>query len=119
MDTTLRQIQGGAPPREVIVVWPSTSLPTHLREAIDAVKRVHPGARVVVVKIRDGDVDRMLGYLDMPDEEVPEIHRSFIALLRQYGVRELPALIVDGRLVAVGYSVAEVLRRLLYTPAIA
>jgi len=115
MDTALRQTQGRAP-REVIIVWPDTQVPSYVRELIDKIKAAH-GSRIALIKVRPTDVERMLGYLDVAPEEVPEIHRSFIALLRQYGVRKMPALIVDGQLVAVGEDdVEEALRSLVRSP---
>jgi len=117
MDTALRQAQAPAPLREVIIVWPSTNVPPRLKETIEAIKRVHPGARVVMIKVRDSDVDRLLSYVDNP-EGAPEIHRSFVEFLRYYGIRKLPALVIDGRLVAVGEDVEDTLRGLLHPPAI-
>jgi len=103
----------------VVLIWPDVDVPPQVRELLEGVKYTH-GARVVAIKVRPDDVDRMLSYVDMDDEKVPEVHRSFVSLLRQYGVRELPALIVDSRLVAVGEGeVVKTLRSLLHTPAIA
>jgi len=95
---------------EVILIWPSTSVPPHIRELIDKIKAVY-GARVVAIKVRPSDVDRLLSYTYMPEVEVPEVHRSFVRLLNRFDIRDLPALIVDGRRVAAG-SEAEVLREL-------
>jgi len=47
----------------------------------------------------------------MPEEEVPEVHRSFVKLMERYGVRDLPAVVIDGQLAAAG-SESEVLRAL-------
>jgi len=102
----------------VVLIWPSTSLPPHIRDMLVRLKDTY-GIHVAAIKVRDSDVERMLSYVDMNDEEVPEVHRSLVEYMRYHGVRELPALIVDGRLVAVGDGVVETLRRLLYTPAIA
>jgi len=118
MDTTLRQAQAPAPLREVVLIWPSTYLPPRIRDMLIGLRDTY-GIRVAAVKVRDNDVDRMLSYLDLPSEEVPEMHRSFVDLLRRFGVRALPALIVDGRLVAVGDNVEDALRSLLHRPAIA
>jgi len=102
----------------VVLIWPSTSLPPQVRELLEGVKYTH-GARVAAIKIQPDAVERIMDYLDKPDEEVSEVHRSLVEYMRHHGVRELPALIVDGRLVAAGDGVVETLQRLLYTPAIA
>jgi len=95
---------------EVILIWPSTDLPYYIRDILTRLKDVY-GARVVAVKVRPSDVDRLMSYLSVPEEEVPEVHRSFVHLLRRFDIRDLPALIVDGRRVAMGRE-AEVLREL-------
>jgi len=118
MDTALRQAQAPAPLREVVLIWPSTYLPPRIRDILIGLRDTY-GIRVTVIKIRDSDVGRMLDYLDKPIEEVPEVHRSFVSLLRQYGIRQFPALVVDNRLVATGEAVVDALRRLLHTPVIA
>jgi len=104
---------------EVILIWPSTSVPPHIRELIDKIKAVY-GARVVAIKVRPSDVDKLLSYTYMPEEEVPEVHRSLVEYMRYHGIRDLPALIVDNKLVAAGEGeVVEALKSLLYNPAIA
>jgi len=118
MDMALMRAQASALVREVILIWPG-ELPAHLREVYDAVKHLYPGARVVAVTVRPDAVERIMGYLDTPLEDVPPMYRPLVSLMQRHGVRELPALIVDGRLVAVGDGVEDALRRLLYTPAIA
>lgn len=95
---------------EVILIWPSTDLPYYIRDMLMRLKDTY-GARVVAVKVRPSDVDRLMGYLDAPEEEVPEVHRSFVRLLQRFDIRDLPALVVDGRLAAQG-SESEVLRAL-------
>jgi len=40
--------------------------------------------------------------LDKPLAEVPPMIRPVVSLMQRHGARELPALIVDGRLVATG-----------------
>jgi len=118
MDTALMRAQASAPVREVILIWPSNNLPPHIRDMLIGLRDAY-GIRVTAVKVRDSDVERMLRYIDLPDSEIPEMHRSFVDLLRRFGVRELPALVIDGRLVATGEDVENTLRRLLHTPAIA
>jgi len=85
---------------EVILIWPDTLVPAHVRGLLDKIKAVY-GARISLVKVRPDAVARLLSYVDVP-EEAPEMHRSFVNLLNRFGVRELPALIVDGQLVATG-----------------
>jgi len=90
-----------------------------LREVYDAVKRLYPGARVVAVAVRPDALQWVMDNLDKPLEDVPPMIRPLVGLMQRHGVRELPALIVDGRLVATGEDVENTLRRLLHTPAIA
>jgi len=94
---------------EVILIWPSTNLPHYIRDILTRLKDMY-GARVVAIKVRPSDVDRLLSYVDNP-EEAPEMHRSFVHLLQRFDIRDLPALVVDGRRVAMG-SESEVLGEL-------
>jgi len=116
MDTRLRQAQR-APQRDVVLIWPSTDLPHYVRDMLMRLRDAY-GIRVVAIKVRPGDVERMLHYIDLPDSEIPEMHRSFVSLLRQYGVREMPALIADGQLIATGEDVVDALRSLAHSPAL-
>jgi len=96
----LERVQKRRRVSEVIVIWPSTSVPLHVRGLLDRIKAVY-GARISLIKVRPDAVAKLLSYVDMP-EEAPETHRSFVRLLNRFGVRELPALIVDGQLIATG-----------------
>jgi len=87
---------------EVILIWPDVNMPTHLREILDRIKYLYPGARAVAIKVRPDALDKIMRYLNMPLEDVPPMFRSLISLMQRHGVRQLPALIVDGRLVATG-----------------
>jgi len=116
MDTTLRQTaQARARVSSVLLIWPG-ELPAHLREILDAVKYAHPGARAVAVKIRPDALQWIMDNLDKPLDEVPPMIRSLVGILQRHGIRELPALIVNDRLAAVGDGVEDALRRLVRTP---
>jgi len=102
----------------VVLIWPSTNVPPRVRELLETVKYAH-GARVAAIKIQPDAVERIMSYLNTP-EEAPEVHRPLIEYMRYYGIRELPALVVDNSLVAVGEeAVLASLQRLLHRPAIA
>jgi len=95
---------------EVVVIWPDVNMPQYLREILDRIKYLYPGARAVAIKVRPDALDKIMNYLDASLEDVPPMFRSLVSLMQRHGIRQLPALIVDGRLVAVGE--AEVLREL-------
>jgi len=86
---------------EVLLIWPG-ELPPHVRAVLERVKYVYPGARAVSITVRPDAVRWVLDNLDKPLAEVPPMIRSLVSLMRRHGARELPALIVDGRLVATG-----------------
>jgi len=103
----------------VVLMWPDAHVPPQVRELLEGVKYAH-GARVAAIKIQPDVVYQILNYLDKPEEEVPEVHRSLVEYMRYHGIRDLPALIVDNKLVAAGEGeVVEALKSLLYNPAIA
>jgi len=114
--TTLRQTAQRARVNSVLLIWPDTELPAHLREMLDAVKYVHPGARAVAIKVRPDALQWIMSYLDRPLDETPPMIRSLVGILQRHGIRELPALIVNDQVVAVGDGVEDALRRLVRTP---
>jgi len=103
--------------REMVLIWPNVEVPYHVRELLEGIKYAH-GARVTAIKILPDAVERIMSYLDAP-EEVPEEPRSLVEYMRYYGIRELPALVVDNRLVATGEAVVDALQSLFRMPAIA
>jgi len=106
----LERVQKRKRVSEVILIWPDVNMPPYLREILDRIKYLYPGARAVAIKVRPDALDRIMSYLDVPLEDVPPMFRSLVGLMQRHGVRDLPALIVDGRLVATGE--AAVLREL-------
>jgi len=103
---------------EVIVIWPDVNLPPHLREMLDRVKYVYPGARAAAIKVRPDALPWVLGNLDKPLEDVPPMIRSLVGLMQRHNIRKLPALIVDGVLITTGPDVEDALRRIVHTPAL-
>jgi len=84
---------------EVLLIWPG-ELPPHVQAAVERIK--HSGARVSTIWVRPGAVGWVLSNLDKPLAEVPPMIRPLVSLMQRHGARELPALIVDGRLAAAG-----------------
>jgi len=83
---------------EVVLVWDEFEISPHVRAAVDALSA--RGVSVRVIAIRREAVPRVLALLSGGD--APPQYRPLVSLLKRYGVRQLPALIVDGRVVAEG-----------------
>jgi len=106
----LERVQKRKRVSEVILIWPDTQVPSHVRDLMERIKYVHAGARAVTIKVRPDALQWVWNNLDKPLEDVPPMIRSLVGLMQRHGVRQLPALIVDGKLAAAGE--AAVLREL-------
>jgi len=84
---------------EVVLVWDELEIPPHVRAAVDALNA--RGVSVRVIAIRREAVPKVLALLNSGGDAPPQ-YRPLVSLLKRYGVRQLPALIVDGKVVAEG-----------------
>jgi len=98
---------------EALLIWPDADVPQHIKDTIAAIKAAQPNAKVARIMLKPQYVRWVLDSLDKPLAEVPPMIRPVVSLMQRHGARELPALIVDGRLVATGETaVARALARL-------
>lgn len=87
---------------DVLLIWPDADVPQYVKDAIAAIKAASPNTRVARIMLKPQHVGWVLSNLDKPPAEVPPMIRPVVSLMQRHGARELPALIVDGRLAATG-----------------
>jgi len=89
--------------RSVVLVWDEFDIPPHVRAVVDALRRY---VDVRVVAVRRDAVPKVLEYLhNYDDDETPPQYRPLISMLKRFGVKQLPALVVDGEVAAEGNHV--------------
>ena len=65
-----------------------------LKKATDRPDRV----RLAIIKLRPENVDQVLAMVETPIDRVPPNLRHLVLLLKRYGIKQLPAVVINGSL---------------------